>query len=794
MRVLNVVRNYSWIRPVFMILGLIGLVIILSELLFALPKPLFKQDYATVICDHEGKLLGAKLAQDEQWRFPPADTIAFKFRTAIRVYEDEYFNYHPGVNPVSIIRASLQNIKAGKVVSGGSTITMQVVRMALGNPKRTFPQKLYEIVLALKLDLSYSKQEILAQYVYHAPFGGNVVGLSAASWRYFGRPAGQLSWAEVAALAVLPNDPSSIFPGKNETDFLVKRNFLIDKLYRKGYIDHEQSFLAKEEPLPGKVKPLPNLAYHLLQRIEAEHEEANLVHTTLDYQLQYHTREKVHLYSQKMAANGIHNAAAIIIDITTGNTLAYVGNVDGSDGNHGQYVDIISSKRSPGSILKPILYASALDEGILLPKELLPDIPLVYRGFAPKNFDKKFRGAVPADKALTSSLNVPFVFLLKEYGYEKFHHKLIQMGLTSLNKPPGHYGLSLILGGAETSLWDVTAMYAGLARSLLFFNANPLNDTQGNNYYHPNSYDLYKVDKSKTKTNHKRILEPSSIYYTFLALQELRRPEEQTGWELFGSARQIAWKTGTSYGFRDAWAIGLNSKYLVGIWIGNADGEGRPGLTGIRAAAPLMFDIFSLLDGDAIFENPYNKEEPICKISGLRATEFCTDTIMMTLPQMMLEGKLCTYHKNLHLSKDSVSQVNSSCYPISSMKEVSWFVLPAVQSWYYKQYHPNYNEPPPFLRGCTPDNSSGVMELIYPRQFTKVFVPVEQDGNPGLAVFEVAHREINTTIYWHLDSEYLGSTNHFHQMGIRPQKGQHVLTLVDEKGNELQTKFEVINE
>ncbi len=744
----------------------------------------------------DDQLLGARIAPDGQWRFPPADSIPTKFETTILLFEDEYFFQHPGVNPVSLVRATWQNLAARKVVSGGSTLTMQTVRMALENQRRTYAQKLLELFLSLKLDLLYSKKEILNLYAYHAPFGGNVVGLSAASWRYFGRPPHQLSWSETASLAVLPNSPSAVFPGKNEALFRAKRNALLEKLKDRGYLSNDELLLAKAEPLPGKVKPLPNEAFHLLQRAEKEGQAGTTVQSSIDFNLQRQVKEKTDRYAEQMAYNEVHNAAAIVIDIATGETLAYVGNSfpNGEESNHhGQFVDIITARRSPGSLLKPFLYAASLDEGLLLPKELLPDIPLFYRGFAPQNFDKKYRGAVPADEALASSLNVPFVFLLREYGYEKFHQKLQQIGMTSLDKPANHYGLSIILGGAESTLWELTGMFAGMARTLSNYPNRPYNHGYSSLDYLPNTYQHRAIDSNNERLEAHGPLAAPSIMYAFQAMQQLRRPEEMTGSEMYGSYRPIAWKTGTSYGFKDAWAIGLNDRYVVGVWTGNADGEGRPGLTGIRSASPLMFSIFELLDGDAVFDQPFGSATALCQSSGLIAGENCPVHVSINLPDYLQQGKKCNYHHLLHLDQLQTHQVSSTCYSVDQMRSQPWFVLPAVQAWYYKQYHSGYQEPPPFLPACEGANSTGFMELIYPREFTKVYVPNEQDGQPGLAIFEAAHRNQASTIFWHLDDTYVGSTQLSHQMGLHPKAGAHVLTLVDEAGNELSQAFEVLN-
>lgn len=766
-----------------------GLLLVMS---MPLPRQLFKAPLSTTLRASNGELLSASIAQDGQWRFPASDSIPFKFATAVRFFEDENFYYHPGIDPAALMRAAYRNIRARRVISGGSTISMQTMRLAYGNPSRTYLQKLIEMIATLKLELLYSKKAILKLYADHCPFGGNIVGINAASWRYFGRPPEKLSWAESAALAILPNNPGSIFPGKNQDQFLRKRNRLLDKLFDKGYLDADELVLSKDEPLPVKLKPLPDVAYHLLHRSMKEgHFQQNVV-STLDAPLQREVSRRVNDYSAHMKGNQVHNAAALVIEINSGNALAYIGNTN-NEGDHGQHVDVITAQRSPGSLLKPVLYAASIDEGLVLPKQLLPDIPVFYKGFSPKNFDNSYRGAVPATEALAGSLNVPFVHLLIDYGYERFHQKLKDIGMQSLNKPAGHYGLSIILGGAETSLWEVTAMYAGMVRAYSNLSERPYRKGYTKADYHSNHY-VGQNDKEHEEVllEEDGFLRAPSIGYALQAMQEVRRPTEETGWQMFRSSRRIAWKTGTSFGFRDGWAIGMNSKYLVGVWLGNADGEGRPGLTGVQAAAPLMFNLFDLLQGEASFDEVYGAPAELCAASGMLASQQCPANVTLNLPAYMLSGRSCAYHQLVHLDRDGRFQVNSSCYEVARMKTATQFVLPPVQAWYYRKYHPAYRNLPPFSDHCISSDKKKLLALIYPARYTKVHIPVEQDGAPGSAVFEATHENADAKLYWHLDEEYLGVTQHHHQMAIRAHAGKHVITLVDDAGNEIKQVFEVV--
>ncbi|MEO5583750.1 MAG: transglycosylase domain-containing protein, partial [Saprospiraceae bacterium] len=398
------------------------------------------------IFSSNGQLLGARLAKDEQWRFQPADTIPFKFKRAILLFEDKHFYYHPGINPISLCRALIQNLKARKIVRGGSTISMQDIRLRRGiSRKRNLLNKLLEMYWAVGLEVSNSKNKILLDYSSRASFGTNVVGLEAACWRYFDKPSANLTWAEAACLAVLPNSPSLIHPGKNRSSLKIKRDKLLKKLYLAESIDLDTYQRALLEPLPDHPLPLPNIAPHLLDYLYLSAEISGTIKTTIDYALQNQINELARNTYTNLSASKIYNLAILIADTKTGNTIAYVGNP--SNTIQSLHVDHIQALRSTGSIMKPFLYTGALSKGIILPKTLLKDIPTVIEGFQPKNFNLNYSGAVHADQALIQSLNIPMVLLLRQYGLEQFHHDLNQLGLTSFHKPPSYYGLSLILGG-----------------------------------------------------------------------------------------------------------------------------------------------------------------------------------------------------------------------------------------------------------------------------------------------------------------------------------------------------------
>jgi len=759
---------------------------------WCLPQPLFDDPTCTLLEDRQGELLSARIARDGQWRFPLNSQVPHKFEKALLEFEDQYFYRHPGVNPLSLLRAVKDNLQAGEIVSGGSTLTMQAIRLSRKGKPRNLYQKVVEMILALRAELRYTKDEILALYASHAPFGGNVVGLDAAAWRYYGRPPGHLSWAETAALAVLPNAPSLIYPGRQQEIFRKKRNRLLKEIYEEEIIDHTTYRLAIDEPLPGEPARLPQEVPHLLNHALEKGLRGQRIATTIDRRLQQQATRIVDQHHQVLESNEIHNAAALILDVETGKALAYVGNTRDPENRHENRVDVVTAPRSSGSILKPLLYASMLDEGVLLPNTLVADVPTQINGYSPKNFDEQYAGAVPAGVALTRSLNVPAVRMLKDYGLQKFYHTLEELQLSTLQHPASHYGLSLILGGSEVTLWDITGVYAGMARSLNHF-------TQLNARYDPGDYHAPRFLKKDTagalqsKLQQQGLFSAASLWFTFEALTQLHRPQQESGWRHLGSSRKVAWKTGTSFGFRDAWAIGVTPRYAIGVWAGNADGEGRPGLTGVQAAAPILFDLLGALPEDPWFEPPYDDmvRVPVCRKSGYRAGAHCAPVDTLFIPATGRQTSPCPYHRLVHLDHQKHYQVNGRCADIYEMHHQSWFVLPPVMEWYYKHKHPQYKPLPPFAPGCQPQQTP--IALIYPENGSRVFVPVNIDGEPGKVVFRATHRN-DTRLFWHLDERFIGTTESIHQMEYRPEPGQHTLHLVDERGNTIARSFTVIED
>ncbi|MEM7484465.1 MAG: penicillin-binding protein 1C [Bacteroidota bacterium] len=755
--------------------------------LSCLPRELFKDPTSTVVTSSDNVLIGARIAEDGQWRFPKIDSIPERFKQSVLLFEDEYFYRHPGFNPISIFNAIKHNFTKD-TRRGGSTITQQVIRLSRKNKRRTYFEKCIEIFMATRLEFRHSKDAILKLYATYTPYGGNVVGLETASWRYFGIPAHELSWGQSATLAVLPNAPSLIFPGRNDRSLLKKRNRLLKKLLDEKHFDQTTYELAVAEPLPQKPIPLPNNAPHLTERVKKEH-KGKRIQTSIDRYLQGQATLVAERHYQRLKSNETHNLAILVLDVETRKVLSYVGNSKSGE-QHGSYVDIITKNRSTGSTLKPFLFASLMHEGQLLPNTLVKDVPTVINGYNPKNFNKKYAGAVPASRALSRSLNVPAVRLLREYGLQKFYNKLRKMNMNSLNKPAGYYGLSLILGGAESTLWDVTKTYASAASTLNYFTANS-STYRTDEFLEPSYLFESKNDFGEQQFN-PSVLNAGSLYHTFKSLQEVNRPEGNENWQFFDSSQRIAWKTGTSFGFKDAWAVGVTPKYAIGVWAGNADGEGRPGLTGITAAAPILFDILDVLPNSGWFQQPFDDlvELETCSQSGYRASAFCDITKKELLPIHGKKSIQCPYHHQVFLDNSEAYRVDSECYPLENMIAKNWFTLPPVIEYYYTASNPNYKPLPNFLQGCS-ISEARLMEFIFPKRNETVLLPKDLGKKTTEVIFKLAHQQNESTVYWYLDERYIGVTTSFHELILDVAPNDYTLTAVDDKGNRIKQQVSI---
>jgi penicillin-binding protein 1C len=789
------------------LLGLLAALGLLSAACGSFPDPLEGAAWSTALLDGEGDLLGARIATDGQWRFAPEGKVNARYEKALLEYEDRRFRLHPGVDPAALLRAAWQLARSRRVVSGGSTITMQTVRLLragmLGSGaappaagRRGLPSKIAEILGALRLEASLPKDRILRLYASAAPFGGNVVGLEAASWRWLGRGSGDLSWADAALLAVLPNDPALVHPGSRREELKVKRDALLARLARRGALDREQYELALLEPIPAAPVELPRLAPQLVDRARGREggaggrAAASIVRTSLDRSTQVQAQAILDRGVARYSGNGILNGACLVVDLETGRVLAYAGNSSApATSSSSPFVDLVRARRSSGSLLKPFLFAAMLESGELLPGTLVWDLPTSVRGYVPENDSRKYSGAVPAREALARSLNVPAVRELRAFGVDRFAALLRGLGVSTLFRPASEYGLPLVLGGAEVTLWEITALYAGLARTALskpgpgrerafapptWLASGEAVDPRG--AAGPTAANPYSA---------------ASAWLTLEALVEVARPGEEGAWQEYASSSRIAWKTGTSFGFRDAWSIGVTPRYAIGVWIGNASGEGRPELRGILTAAPILFELFSSLPSSGWFPRPDAELATVraCARSGQLAGPSCEETVYSAVPAAGAASAPCPYCRKVALNASGTRRVTVPETPIAKVRYENRFVLPPAAEWFYRKSHYEYKPLPPFegRSGSRPEARS--FSILAPGSGSILYVPVELGGELGQLVFEVAARDPATTLYWHLDESYLGSTTRDHRIECRPAPGRHLLTVMDEAGNMDQASF-----
>jgi penicillin-binding protein 1C len=753
-----------------------------------IPTPSFPPDYSTMVLDRNGEILHVSLNKKEQWCLPPDGEfkIPDKLKKAVLEYEDRWFFRHAGVNPVSIVRAAAQNARAGGVQSGASTITMQAARLSRPKP-RTVPNKLFEMLQALKLEALHSKLFIFRLYLDHAPYGRNVVGVGAASYRYFGKPPDRLSWAEAACLAVLPNNPGLIAPGRRTDLLRKKRDALLNRLARRGMLGSETLELSLLEPVPSESRPFFSAARHLARRLEmGDGQAGGIVRTTLDMETQLRAEALVREHvAGRLMPLGIRNAAALAVETVSGKIRAYVGSQDFFDSENNGQVDGVESPRSSGSLLKPFLYALAMDEGILLPQTEIVDVPAYYGAFSPSNASERYDGLVTVKEALVRSLNVPAVRVLYSLGVAPFYAFLRSAGVNTLFRAPDDYGLPLILGGAEVTVWNMAALFRGLGMLGRFA---PLQVIENRTEQKPD----------RDRRGGRSLISPGACWLTLNMLRELKRPEAEYYWELYQSSRPLAWKTGTSYGQRDAWAAGVSPRWTVVVWAGNFTGEGNANVAGGSCAGTLLFALYNALSREKSrdwFEAPAEDLDPVtlCLETGYLAGPYCdpAKTLITDAPRFMKSLKLCPYHRRVFLSSpgDSSMEVCAACWRPNRKVEADMLAYPADVAQFLRESGKTVSDIPPHNPACPAGTSGDVLEILYPRENARLWIPRDLNGELQKVTLRAAHREKESLIYWYLDDRYLGSTQKRHNKACLLSKGRHTLHVVDGDGNAAHIRF-----
>jgi penicillin-binding protein 1C len=742
------------------------------------PGDLFPADYSRVVYDAKGRLLRATTARDGQLRFPPtADSLPSKYVAAVTTCEDRHFFRHAGVDPLALVKSAAINAREGRRRRGGSTITMQVVRLSRPE-KRSYVNKFFECVRAFKLSLHAAKPQVLKLYAAHVPMGGNIVGLEAASWRYFGKPLAGITWSEAALFAVLPNAPSMINVEKQRDRLVVKRNLALRQLLKAGRLDSLSYAGACLEPLPERSSRIPFEAPHFVNTVLTK-SKSDIVTTTLDLATQERVEEIVRQQGLVCRAEGIRNIAVLVLRTGTAEVKAYCGSQDFRDTvNQGQ-VDGITANRSTGSLLKPFLVAKTLDRGPYVMESMLQDVPTFYGSFYPQNASKDYCGLVSMRDMLVQSLNVPAVRLLYWYGVSDFYGDLKTGRLSGLFRSPEGYGLPLIIGGAEGNLWDLTRFFAALGNMGLMREIRLLSGGEPGEQAHDTL----------------RFCSPGAAWLVLEALSQLRRPGSEYYWQFFTGQVPVAWKTGTSYGQKDAWAIGVNREWCIGVWVGNFTGQGNAALGGAQSAGPVLFKLFNSLSDkskDLWFPRPeYNlKKITVCKASGMSPTPWCPETVSVMQPLGAWQTATCTIHRRLLLNRTTGVIVCSKCWAgVDTVWKTKAIYPPSVKAVLLTK-GTRTDALPTHNPSCPVGSSKESIEILYPSSDISIVVPRNLQGEYEKIVFKAVYQRPAGRLFWYLDNRFLAETMGEHTVAVDLAGGSHRLSVQDENGATESVKFQ----
>jgi penicillin-binding protein 1C len=719
------------------------------------PPPLeaFLRPPAVAVLDADGKPLRLFLPADERWRLPlTLDELPAELPTALIAAEDGRFYRHPGVDPLAILRAGWQNLLAGRVVSGGSTLTMQLARMADPVP-RTLSAKLREAIRALQLERRYSKRELLEIYLNVAPYGGNLEGVGAASWFYFGKQASLLSPGEIALLVALPRSPTAYDPTRNPAAARLARDRLLARLEADGVFDSQQAAAGRRQPVPRRRQPVPFQAPHFARWAAARAPGETRVATTLDRSAQRIAEAQVARHLPALRGQGIAQTAVVVLETRGRRLRALVGSAGFLEPGRAGQVDGAIARRSPGSALKPFLYALAFERGAIVPEAYLLDVPTDFAGYVAENYDGRYNGRVTARQALQRSLNAPAVRLLARVGLQPFHRLLENGGISTLDRPVGRYGLPLVLGAGEVSLLELTNLYAALADG---------------GQYQP----LAWRDPAAPVTT-EALFSRETAWLVTEILRQVERPDLPASWRLARDVPAVAWKTGTSYGHRDAWAVGYSGDYTIGVWVGNFDGAARQGISGAEHAAPLLFDLFRALEpgGGRAGRPPGLRIErlEVCALSHQLPGAWCpTRTRIEYLPGRSRIGR-CDHHRRVRIANVAGSPAfgNTTHYP------------PELVAWWRSEGHPLPDDP---ILAADNSTAGDAPRIVSPDAATPYHLrrdaPREHQRIPLIAQ---AGLDVER-LYWYRDGLLVASGLPGERLFLDPRQGTHRLVVTDDRG------------
>jgi len=742
------------------------LLFLLLNRLFPLPDQI---QYSTIMLDSKGEVIHAFLTSDQKWRMKTElNEISPVLKKTLIYKEDKYFYHHPGVNPLAIARAAVMNTLHLKRTSGASTITMQVARM-LEPKRRTYFNKLGEIFRAFQLEWKYSKDEILQLYFNLVPYGSNVEGVKSASILYFKKNPDHLSLAEVTALSIIPNRPSSLKLGMHNALIIKERNkwlkrFGDDKLFKAREISD-----ALHEPLDAQRANAPNLVPHLAYKLKkVSHQD--IIRTHLQMNTQMKLENLVAEYTRGLNSYNIHNASVVVIDNKTHRVIVYIGSADFNDRNDGGQVNGADAVRQPGSALKPLMYGLCIDNGVLTPKTVITDVPININGFQPENFDQKFNGFVTMEYALENSLNIPAVKSLHELGKDKMIAKLEDCDFKQIKKDEKKLGLSLILGGCGVTLEEMTGLYSAMANGGVYVKPE---------YFKGN----FRAAQKDSLLKGKRILSPSADFMITEILSKITRPDLPVNWESSMHLPRIAWKTGTSYGKRDAWSIGYNMHYTVGVWVGNFSGLGVPELSGANVATPLLFKIFNTIDYNSTNEWYSMPKECglrlVCSETGKVPDDFCTNTVMDYFIPLVSNSQKCTNMKEVAVSADEKISYCKNCIPDNGYKKKWYKVVPPDMQSYYDDNHIAYEKIPPHNPQCDRISGEGGPTIKLPKNGTEYYID-KKAPEPLQLSCEVGSDV--KTVYWYINNKFYKRSDAHAKEFFAPDDTRVKISCTDDKG------------
>lgn len=737
---------------------------------------------SVVVTWRDGSPAHVFLSPDERWRMQVGqDDVAPAYVDALITFEDKRFWSHPGVDPLAIVRAAASNLVSGRRVSGASTITMQVVRL-LEPRSRTFSSKLIESFRAVQLELFFSKREILEQYLRLAPFGKNVEGVEAASWAYFGHSARVLTAEEIAVLLAVPQGPAGRYPRpENQARLRAARDRISRRLLDEGLLPRGQQggqvsaqqlydMIVAADP-PTSIRSFPREIPHLAYWARQKHPGATVIPTTLEAGTQRIVDELVRRRRDEALRAGANNISVVVADHQSMEVRALVGNFS-FDQAPGSQIPSFDVPRSPGSLLKPFVLAAAIDLGLALPRYLVPDIPFRAGTYAPENFDGSFSGLARLDDALVRSLNIPFVALLNEVGVENFIAQIRAMGAEHIVETPGHYGLTVAVGGLEMTPLEVTAAYATLARGgatgrLQVFRESPTTDLQ--------------------------VYSQGATWLVRQVLQARDRPDFSARRLVNPHGRRVFWKTGTSFGNRDAWAVGAGETTTVSVWMGNHDRTGSSALVGSERSGPLLFDVLDAVEheGAALARPSELTEIEVCAYSGHIPGPACETRAQTWALRQKVPTQTCPFHVHADVEVSTGLVLSAECRPGRDYVTRSFLQWPSAVRRYLSPRSRSGVERPDYASGCRPRQNVAPPVIVAPPPERTILlrpdIPNDQQQQP----LEADATDSTMKINWYVDGVHVGSGPAGERQWWTPTPGRHEVVVMDELGRSTRRYVEV---